>query len=97
MNDFNRGIKQPITGYQLDDEEHWVAQLACGHNQHVRHDPPLVQRDWVRTPEGRKSMIGFELYCKKCIEGAPPDDRPAKIESALTQVLLEKQDRLEER
>ncbi|MDX5329221.1 MAG: DUF3565 domain-containing protein [Marinobacter sp.] len=69
-------MKQRITGYHQDDEKHWVAQLACGHNQHVRHDPPWVNRPWVVTPEGRQSMLGFELDCKKCDEGAPADEQP---------------------
>lgn len=69
-------MKQPITGYHKDDENHWVAQLACGHNQHVRHDPPWVNRPWVTAVEGRRSMLGFELDCKKCADGAPTDDRP---------------------
>ena len=69
-------MKQPITGYHKDDENHWVAQLACGHNQHVRHDPPWVNRPWVTAVEGRRSMLGSELDCKKCDDGAPTDDRP---------------------
>ncbi|MET0349673.1 MAG: DUF3565 domain-containing protein, partial [Rhizobacter sp.] len=40
-------MDQPITGFHQDDEQHWVAQLACGHNQHVRHDPPWQLRPWV--------------------------------------------------
>ncbi|SMP59695.1 Protein of unknown function [Neorhodopirellula lusitana] len=71
---------QPITGYHNDEEGHWVAQLACGHNQHVRHDPPLVRRDWVKTPEGRASMLGFRLNCKKCSENAPVDEQPTSAE-----------------
>lgn len=78
MSDVGRDAHQPITGYHLDDEEHWVAQLACGHNQHVRHDPPLVRREWVQSTEGRKSMLGFQLVCKKCMEDAPADARPTK-------------------
>ncbi|MBW0148447.1 DUF3565 domain-containing protein [Marinobacter arenosus] len=69
-------MKQPITGYHRDEENHWVAQLACGHNQHVRHDPPWVNRPWVLTDEGRHSMLGVELECKKCNQGAPPDRQP---------------------
>ncbi|QDV62551.1 DUF3565 domain-containing protein [Crateriforma conspicua] len=67
---------QPILGFHTDDEGHWVSQLACGHNQHVRHDPPLVTRNWVLTQQGRDTMIGYHLGCKKCIDGAPADDRP---------------------
>ena len=70
-------VKQPITGYHIDDEGHWVAQLACGHNQHVRHDPPWIVREWVTTPSGRDEMLGHRLVCKKCESGEPPDDRPA--------------------
>lgn len=50
-----------ITVYHLDDERHWAAQLSCGHNQHVRHNPPLVRRQWVLSPDGRASMFGSEL------------------------------------
>ncbi|MFL1454161.1 DUF3565 domain-containing protein [Marinobacter sp. GN3S48] len=71
-------MKQPITGYHKDEENHWVAQLACGHNQHVRHEPPWVNRPWVVSEEGRASMVGFELDCKKCDEGAPADERPSQ-------------------
>ncbi|QDT49106.1 hypothetical protein Pan258_31530 [Symmachiella dynata] len=69
-------MKQPITGYHRDDEDHWVAQLACGHNQHVRHDPPWMNRKWVTTVAGREQMLGHLLDCIKCDEHAPPDDRP---------------------
>ncbi|WP_339908037.1 DUF3565 domain-containing protein [Symmachiella dynata] len=69
-------MKQLITGYHRDDEDHWVAQLACGHNQHVRHDPPWMNRKWVTTVVGRERMLGHLLDCIKCDEQAPPDDRP---------------------
>ncbi|MES1945551.1 hypothetical protein PC39_15589 [Salinisphaera sp. PC39] len=67
-------MRQPIAGYHRDDEDHWVAELACGHNQHVRHDPPWVSRPWVTTAAGRESMLGYGLDCKKCDEGAPRDN-----------------------
>lgn len=63
-------MKQPIIGYHIDAEGDWVAELACGHAQHVRHKPPWIERPWVVTPEGRASMLGFELACKTCDEGA---------------------------
>ena len=64
-------VRQPIVGYHLDDEGHWVAELACGHGQHVRHDPPWQVRPWVTTPEGRAKFLGFELECLKCERGEP--------------------------
>ena len=69
-------MDQPITGYHKDDEGHWVAQLSCGHNQHVRHDPPWMSRAWVTTAESRQLKLGHVLQCVKCDEGAPPDERP---------------------
>jgi hypothetical protein len=63
-------MKQTITGFDKDDDDHWRAILACGHLQHVRHDPPLTTRPWVLTPEGRASRIGLELDCKRCDEEA---------------------------
>ncbi|WP_413231726.1 DUF3565 domain-containing protein [Marinobacter sp.] len=66
-------MQQPITGYHLDDEGHWVAELACGHDQHVRHDPPWINRPWVIAPEGRRQHLGTQLDCRKCDDGAPKD------------------------
>ncbi|WP_151636205.1 DUF3565 domain-containing protein [Noviherbaspirillum aerium] len=68
--------RQRITGFHQDEENHWVAQLECGHNQHVRHDPPWFSRPWVVTEEGRTQTLGRTLDCKKCDTGAPPDARP---------------------
>jgi len=68
-------MKQAIVGYHLDEEDHWVAELACRHNQHVRHDPPLVSRPWVVTQAGRESMLGYELDCRKCDRGEPVDNK----------------------
>ena len=30
-------MQRKITGFHLDEEGYWVAELECGHNQHVRH------------------------------------------------------------
>ncbi|RYY79797.1 MAG: DUF3565 domain-containing protein [Moraxellaceae bacterium] len=61
-------MQQPIIGFHLDEEQHWVAELACGHNQHVRHNPPWSSRPWVITIEGRQSRLGYLLNCKLCDE-----------------------------
>lgn len=66
-------MQQAIVGYHRDAEQHWVAELACGHYQHVRHEPPWMNRPWVATADGRRGMLGHRLECKKCDEGAPPD------------------------
>jgi hypothetical protein len=57
-----------IVGFHQDDGGDWVADLECGHTQHVRHDPPWQSRPWVMTAEGREWRIGMELSCAKCVE-----------------------------
>jgi hypothetical protein len=68
-------MRQPIAGFHQDNEGDWVAELACGHFQHVRHDPPWRLRPWVTTAAGRRSAIGRMLDCRKCERHAPPDQR----------------------
>ena len=62
-------MKQPIVGYHQDEHGDWVADLACGHGQHVRHQPPMTNRPWVLTPDGRTAHLGQTLQCKQCEEG----------------------------
>jgi hypothetical protein len=57
-----------IVGFHLDEEAHWVADLECGHTQHVRHDPPWQVRPWVTTEEGRRRFLGTSLHCVLCKE-----------------------------
>ena len=59
-------MKRRITGFYEDVEGYFIAMLECGHEQHVRHKPPLVERPWVLTEAGRQSRIGFELNCREC-------------------------------
>ena len=63
-------VPRRITGFHTDDEGHWVAELDCGHGQHVRHEPPMVTRPWVLTPEGRARYLGTELQCVRCVDEA---------------------------
>jgi hypothetical protein len=69
-------MQQPIRGYSQDEDGHWVAWLACGHRQHVRHCPPRESREWVLSAEGRASRLGLRLGCRKCEAGLPPDAPP---------------------
>ncbi|HQY69742.1 MAG: DUF3565 domain-containing protein [Gammaproteobacteria bacterium] len=59
-------MERGIVGFHQDEEGHWVAELECGHMQHVRHDPPWVNRPWVTSAEGRAGMLGFMLNCRLC-------------------------------
>jgi hypothetical protein len=69
-------IERPIVGFRQDAEQEWIAELACGHAQHVRHMPPWQVRPWVLSPEGRAGRLGTHLPCRACAEsGAPQGDR----------------------
>ena len=62
-------MKQAIIGYHQDELGDWVAELNCGHYQHVRHHPPWINRAWTTTVKGRLSKLGEKLVCKKCVDG----------------------------
>ena len=67
-------MDRKIIGFEQDEESHWLAQLECGHLQHVRHDPPLVHRPWVLTKEGRDQFIRTDLDCLRCDQFEWPDN-----------------------
>ncbi len=71
-------IERRITGFHQDEEQHWVAELECGHTQHVRHDPPWQNRPWVITESGRARFLGTLMECVKCVqEERTPNNREA--------------------
>jgi hypothetical protein len=59
-------MQRRIVGFHQDEEHHWVADLECGHSQHVRHDPPWQLRPWVVTSDGRAGHLGTLLVCPRC-------------------------------
>ena len=69
-------MTRAIIGFHKDENDDWVADLDCGHTQHVRHRPPWQNREWVMTEEGREEFLGHPLNCKKCDDAeAPLDDQ----------------------
>jgi len=63
----HEGKPRKIVGFHLDEDLEWVAELGCGHRQHVRHNPPWTNRHWVTTLEGRQQHLGTELPCLACV------------------------------
>jgi hypothetical protein len=72
------GLQQAITGFHQDEHGDWVADLACGHTQHVRHRPPWELRSWVVSEEGRREHLGCMLHCMKCETDEGGFPAPAK-------------------
>jgi hypothetical protein len=66
-------MQRRITAFHQDPEQHWVADLECGHAQHIRHDPPMETRLWVLTEESRRSHLGTTLNCLLCDPPATAD------------------------
>jgi len=62
-----------ITGFHKDEYDDWVAELECHHGQHVRHEPPFINRPWVVTSIGRNQKLGESLNCLKCDENEAAD------------------------
>jgi len=63
-------VEQAIVGYRQDERGDWVAELACGHERHVRHQPPFQLRPWVLEAESRRQRIGTPLECGLCEQSA---------------------------
>ena len=59
-------MKRRMIGFHQDEQGHWVADLECGHTQHVRHDPPWQNRPWVLSEETRRQYLGVTLDCVIC-------------------------------
>ena len=66
-------MKRAIAGFRLDELGDWIADLDCGHGQHVRHRPPFVNRPWVVSDTGREAMLGTGLDCVRCDRMEWPD------------------------
>jgi hypothetical protein len=72
-----QALDRLIKGFHPDPAGDWVAELDCGHNQHVRHRPPMQWREWVLDPALRAARIGTIMDCPLCDRdqpAAPPDD-----------------------
>jgi hypothetical protein len=55
-----------IVGFEQDVRGDWIAQLSCGHRQHIRHRPPFEDRPWVVATDSRNAMIGTDRDCPLC-------------------------------
>ena len=91
-------MQRAMQGFHRDAEGHWVAELSCGHRQHVRHQPPFTLRPWVLSEQGRAERIGQHLECPACDRrelpaGHVPYRRtPTFARATLPRALLERHD-----
>jgi tellurite methyltransferase len=66
-------MERRIVNFHVDTEGDWVADLDCGHRQHVRHRPPFQVRPWVLDETERAAHVGSPLDCALCERGEMPD------------------------
>ncbi len=66
-------VERTIMGFHEDDRGDHVAELACGHGQHVRHQPPFRLRPWIVDPGERAERIGATLDCPLCDRAERPE------------------------
>jgi tellurite methyltransferase len=66
-------VQTTIIGFHRDDQDDWVADLACEHGQHMRHRPPWELRAWVTSDEGRRQKLGQTIDCPLCDQIAMPE------------------------
>jgi uncharacterized protein DUF3565 len=64
-------MQTTIAGFHQDELGDWIAELACGHGQHMRHQPPWLVREWVTTETGRSAKLGASIDCSLCEPTAP--------------------------
>lgn len=55
-----------ITGFHTENDGDWVAELECGHQRHVRHNPPWEMHSWVLDEHERLARVGTSLQCGLC-------------------------------
>jgi Protein of unknown function (DUF3565) len=66
MRGYSGHVERAIVGFHRDDEGDFVAELSCGHSQHVRHQPPFRLRPWVLDAKARTTRIGTAIECPLC-------------------------------
>jgi hypothetical protein len=55
-----------IVAFRRDEQGDWIAELDCGHERHVRHDPPMESHTWVLDEASRRARIGAPIECGRC-------------------------------
>ena len=72
-------MQRAMVGFRRDDEGDWIAELACLHSQHIRHDPPFWDAAWIEDDDERARRVGQPLDCPLCDRAELPEGlRPAR-------------------
>jgi len=77
-----------IVGFHADEAGDWVAELDCGHGQHVRHRPPWSMRPWTLQAAERNARMGTDLDCRRCERRELPDCLRVRRTAELTETSM---------
>jgi tellurite resistance-related uncharacterized protein len=66
-------VIRSIINFHQDDEDDWVAELSCLHNQHIRHHPPFQNHPWILKESERDAHLGSEIDCLLCDRAELPN------------------------
>lgn len=66
-------MQRVIEGFHLDRFQEWVAELECGHELQMKHNPPYMECRWIGTGKGRQEHIGDSVECVDCDMPKIPD------------------------
>lgn len=84
-------MHRQIAGFHQDDAGDWIADLSCGHTQHMRHRPPWESRAWVLDDAERALRIGAEIECPLCdMPALPANAREYKRTATFTEQTVPK-------
>lgn len=84
-------MRTTIQGFHQDTDSDWVAELSCGHTQHMRHRPPWQNRAWVLSAELRAARVGAEIDCTLCdMPALPANAREYKRTATFTEQTVPK-------
>jgi tellurite resistance-related uncharacterized protein len=79
-------MRTTICGFHQDEVGDWVAELHCGHTQHMRHKPPWQNRPWVQSASERAEHLGADIECSLCdMPELPAHAREYKRTATFTQ------------
>jgi len=67
-------MKRAIVGFHKDRFQEWVAELECGHELQMKHNPPYMECRWIGTGKGRQEHIGDTVECVDCDMPVMPDN-----------------------
>jgi tellurite methyltransferase len=67
-------MQRRILSFETDEDGDWRVRLDCGHQRHLRHDPPREVRPQLSDPHAREEAIGQEIECGRCDQRLIPDE-----------------------